>query len=66
MIPDTSLQKTVEQTTSGKLSPDELVDFSYQQIDKCNPSLNAIVSLRDKDEVKKEAKALSNEAKKKH
>lgn len=62
MISDTSLQETVKKTKSGEISPEELVDCSYRQIEKHNPSLNAIVSLREKSEVKKEAKMLRNQA----
>ena len=58
MISGTSLQETVKKTKSGEISPLDLVENSYEQIEKYNPSLNAIVSLKDKALVIKEAESL--------
>ena len=58
MISKNSLQETIQKITSGEISPVDLVEYSYEQIEKHNPSLNAIVSLKDKDLVTKEAKSL--------
>ena len=58
MISKTSLQETIQKTTSGEISPVDLVEYSYEQIKKHNPSLNAIVSLKKKSLVIKEAESL--------
>jgi len=58
MISGTSLQETVKKTKSGEISPLDLVEKSYEKIEKYNPSLNAIVSLKDKALVIKEAESL--------
>ena len=58
MISGTSLQETVKKTKSGEISPLDLVEISYEKIEKHNPSLNAIVSLKDKALVIKEAESL--------
>ena len=58
MISKTSLQETIQKTTSGEISPVDLVEYSYEQIEKHNPSLNAIVSLKKKSLVIKEAESL--------
>ena len=58
MISKTSLQETIQKITSGEISPVDLVEYSYEQIEKHNPSLNAIVSLKKKSLVIKEAESL--------
>ena len=58
MISGTSLQETVKKTKLGEISPVDLVEYSYEKIEKHNPSLNAIVSLKDKALVIKEAESL--------
>ena len=58
MISGTSLQETVKKTKLGEISPVDLVEYSYEKIEKYNPSLNAIVSLKDKALVIKEAESL--------
>ena len=58
MISDISLQETVKKTKLGEISPIDLIEYSYEKIEKNNPSLNAIVSLKDKDLVTKEAESL--------
>ena len=58
MISGTSLQETVKKTKSGEISTLDLVENSYEKIEKYNPSLNAIVSLKDKALVIKEAESL--------
>ena len=58
MISKTSLQETIQETNSGEISPVDLVEYSYEQIEKHNPSLNAIVSLKEKSLVIKEAESL--------
>ena len=58
MISKISLQEIIQKTASGEISPVDLVEYSYEQIDKHNPSLNAIISLKDKSLVIKEAESL--------
>ena len=58
MISGTSLQEIVKKTKLGEISPVDLVEYSYEKIEKHNPSLNAIVSLKDKALVIKEAESL--------
>ena len=46
MISGISLQETVKKTKLGEISPIDLIEYSYEKIEKNNPSLNAIVSLK--------------------
>ena len=62
MISGISLQETVKKTKLGEISPIDLIEYSYEKIEKNNPSLNAIVSLKDKDLVTKEAESLIKKA----
>ena len=42
----------------GQLSAAELMEATLSQIDRVNPQVNAIVSLRDADELMAEARAM--------
>ena len=66
MISGTSLQETVKKTKLGEISPVDLVEYSYEKIEKHNPSLNAIVSLKDKALVIKEAESLIKKGNNEH
>ena len=55
ILKDLPVEKIVSHITSKEISIDEVVDYYLARIKKFNPSLNAIVSLRDEEEIRKEA-----------
>ena len=55
ILKDLPVEKIVSHITSKEISIDEVVDYYLARIKKFNHSLNAIVSLRDEEEIRKEA-----------
>ena len=55
ILKDLPVEKIVSYITSKEISIDEVVDYYLARIKKFNHSLNAIVSLRDEEEIRKEA-----------
>ena len=58
MLESLTVQDIVSHILSKKISPEEVVDYYLNRIKKLNPSLNAIVSLKDEDLIKDEVKHL--------
>jgi len=56
ILKDLPVEKIVSHITSKEISIDEVVDYYLARIKKFNHSLNAIVSLRDEEEIRKEAR----------
>ena len=56
ILKDLPIEKIVSHITSKEISIDEVVDYYLARIKKFNHSLNAIVSLRDEEEIRKEAR----------
>ena len=46
-----SLKKIIKLLSTKKISEEELVTYYYARIEKYNPTLNAVVSLRNIDQV---------------
>ena len=60
MLESLTVQDIVSHILSKKISPEEVVDYYLNRIKKLNPSLNAIVSLKDEDLIKDEVKHLEH------
>ena len=56
MITQLSLQKQIDLINKKEIKIEELFQEYLSNIDKLNPQLNAIVSLRDRDWIIKEPK----------
>jgi len=56
ILKDLPVEKIVSHITSKEISIDEVVNYYLARIKKFNHSLNAIVSLRDEEEIRKEAR----------
>ena len=58
MLESLTVQDIVSHILSKKISSEEVVDYYLYRIKKLNPTLNAIVSLKDEDLIKDEVKHL--------
>jgi Asp-tRNA(Asn)/Glu-tRNA(Gln) amidotransferase A subunit family amidase len=56
MLENLSADKIVSNIIEKKISAEEVTDYYLQRIRKYNPVINAIVSLKDEEEIKVEAK----------
>ena len=56
MLENLSADKIVSNIIEKKISAEEVTDYYLQRIKKYNPVINAIVSLKDEEEIKAEAK----------
>ena len=56
MLENLSADKIVSNIIEKKISTEEVIDYYLQRIKKYNPVINAIVSLKDEEEIKAEAK----------
>ena len=56
MLENLSADKIVSNIIEKKISTEEVIDYYLQRIKKYNPVINAIVSLKDEEEIKVEAK----------
>ena len=56
ILKDLPVEKIVSHITSKEISIDEVVEYYLARINRFNHSLNAIVSLRDEEEIREEAR----------
>ncbi|MGB8449095.1 MAG: hypothetical protein WCE25_05210, partial [Nitrososphaeraceae archaeon] len=52
---DSSIEKLSKLISSKALSPVDLIEYTFQQIHKLNPTLNAVITVLE-DSARKEAK----------
>ena len=60
-----SLKQIIKLLSARKVSEEELVKYYYSRIEKYNPTLNAVVSLRNIDNVFEDLDALKGSPSKK-
>ena len=56
MLENLSADKIVSNIIEKKISAEEVTDYYLERIKRYNPVINAIVSLKDEEEIKAEAK----------
>jgi len=58
MLEDLPTREIVSQINSKQISTEEVIKFYLHRINKFNNALNAIISLKDEEEIRKEIKHL--------